>query len=416
MKYQAKIDNFDLEIEALSDSFDKSIARHEYPYRNGAELQNMGSGPKTVRLRVYFSEDRYDEHVEFEEYVRTHAEFVLVHPVTGFMTGEIEHVSVSYDTDATETVTVDLTFVEKTNDVQPVIASNLLPTVDKLYLETFEEQKLTLVDDLTEELGSEGQVVADLETGAFESTGLSTQGRYFASMLESAVTILNETGTGINPVTSIVGQLDIGDSLAERFLYSLSRAIERIGEESAAGADLPSVFVGRLQRACEDLKNSVEFAFQKTQVAIGAAIYSVVKTGEMFEKDDSARTRLKQQEAAQPFDIEGNYLDPDPQPAIYTIDELENTSALVRQMIQIAIDISRGNSTNLKIAADMLVKHVDKIKLEREKIVVIDVKETLPLHALLMRLEIPFTAAERILAINDIWNPDFVTGKVRVYA
>ncbi|GAC1467386.1 MAG: hypothetical protein PVSMB11_02950 [Desulfuromonadaceae bacterium] len=52
--YAAAIDGIPLEIETLDDQFEVAIARHEFPFKDGALLENMGQKDLTVTILCYF--------------------------------------------------------------------------------------------------------------------------------------------------------------------------------------------------------------------------------------------------------------------------------------------------------------------------------------------------------------------------
>jgi prophage DNA circulation protein len=414
MSLQARLDHFLLDIETLNDEMEKAIAKNEYPYTNGADLQNMGAGPSSTRFRVYFSGARYEEHKDFLAYLGNGSDFELVHPELGVKHGEIEQISANYDPEYVDTVAIDFTFIEQGISTEPAVVNSLAPAVDDLYAETRAEQLEMLKNDLAADLGVEGRVIAGITGPVAEAPGLTIKGRYVADLIEKATAFLNEYGSGTNPHDSIVSLTETEDTLAGRFIYSLSLAVERLGEDAGSVAGTPSLFISRFKSSCAALKNSITFAYGQSQVLVSAAIYAVVMLAKWFEDDDQSRSKAKQLENIEAFDIEGNYLSPDPMPDVYTINELEKTSALAREMIQEALDTNRS-LFSLREAAARLTAHVDITKLERERIETVEVAETLPLHALLLRLGLPATSAERVLTINNFWNPNFITGSVKVY-
>lgn len=414
MSLQARLDHFLLDIETLNDEMEKAIAKNEYPYTNGADLQNMGAGPSSTRFRVYFSGARYDEHKDFYAYIKNGSNFELVHPELGVKHGEIERITINYDSDYVDTVAIGFTFIEQGVTAEPAIVNSLAPAAEDLYVETRAEQVQMISDDLAVEFGAEGRVIAKITGPVAATPGLTINGRFTASELEKAIETLDKIESGIVLPDSIVSLTEANDTLAERFVYSLSRAIERVGESAGSAESTPSAFLTRFKKARDDLKKTLSFSVGQTQLLVGSAIYAVLKLAKYFERDDQARAKAKQLEDVEAFDIEGKFLSPDPMPAVYTINELEKTVALAREMIQDALDLNR-NLISLREAAAMLIAHVDITKLHRERIVIIDVTETLPLHALLLRLGLPASFAERVLTINNFWNPNFITGQVKVY-
>jgi len=298
-----------------------------------------------------------------------------------------------------------------------VVVKALGPAADDLYLETLEDQARVLEEEVTASLGPEGVTVLNQDGNSMlsaMSAQMTLNARYVSSVLESAITYLDGIG-GSNPATSIVQVTEYSTTLSGRLLRSVARAVERVGDAAAAPQVQPSQFIRTFRSGCDSIRRAVASAIVKNQILINAAAFLAVKLAAMFEDDDRAMSRIKQLETAIPFDDDGTYRAPDPVPMAYTADELERTVALAREMIQEALVENRG-LLSLRIIADKLVAHVNTVKLERERMVEIEVSEVLPLHALLLRRGIPAAAAERIAVINDFWCPNFITGKVRVYA
>jgi prophage DNA circulation protein len=71
----------------------------------------------------------------------------------------------------------------------------------------------------------------------------------------------------------------------------------------------------------------------------------------------------------------------------------------------------------LKGMAEQLVEHVSRVKLERQRIRQVTIRQCQPLHLICHNLGLGYEAAERVLAINpQIKNPNFVEGLLNVYA
>ncbi|KAF0145122.1 MAG: mu-like prophage DNA circulation protein [Nitrospirae bacterium] len=100
---------------------------------------------------------------------------------------------------------------------------------------------------------------------------------------------------------------------------------------------------------------------------------------------------------------------------LLTINEIEKSLAEARSYIQEAIDASRGIDSLKKMAAALL-DHANNIKLEREKIIKVEEDVPIPLHLVCLKHGLPYNDAERILAINSIKNPNFVSGEISIYA
>lgn len=159
--------------------------------------------------------------------------------------------------------------------------------------------------------------------------------------------------------------------------------------------------------------SSPSASFSKT-TKIGGAAHIALQVAYSYKADEERRTARKRVEGKAVFDALGNYTAPDysatdPQPM--TVRELESSLVTVRGLLQDAVVLSR-QSSSLKRQALQLQTHVGTIKLEREKTVRVRLDNTLPLHIVCLMHGLPYSAADRLLAINNIRNPNEVSGEI----
>lgn len=100
---------------------------------------------------------------------------------------------------------------------------------------------------------------------------------------------------------------------------------------------------------------------------------------------------------------------------LLTINEIEQMLAETRSYLQEAVDESRGMESLKKMAA-LLLDHANAVKIEREKIVKVEIENRMPLHLICLKYGLPYNYADRLRAINKIRHPNFVSGEVAVYA
>jgi len=100
---------------------------------------------------------------------------------------------------------------------------------------------------------------------------------------------------------------------------------------------------------------------------------------------------------------------------VMNIREIEETLFLSREAIQEAVELTRQNQL-LKKMAELLLYHVNEIKLERERIMMVNIDNVIPLHLVCLKYGLPYHAAERIMAINTIKKPNFTFGRQSIYA
>ena len=107
-----------------------------------------------------------------------------------------------------------------------------------------------------------------------------------------------------------------------------------------------------------------------------------------------------------------------------TVRELERSLAIVRGDVSATITNIRidDNSENAVIVSDLktmsrqLTDHVDDIKLERDRMVTVQLDNPLPLHLVCLRYGLSYQYAARLMAANNIIRPNFTSGEIVVYA
>lgn len=427
--YPAQLNGFDLEIETIEDAIEKAIVRHEYPYKNGALLEDMGQKARTIKIPCYFWDDgadhtTYDDHFDFLDHLDDLEIVELVHPKYGPMRGCIESVAVHHD-DRTRFAKIDIAFVEGLiEDTDDTAGSDVEASGEEAYNDSIAEQQQEFADDVTEALGTASasilSKVLDPALGIVEQfTGVTTQARNYLKTVETYVATLEGTLNAIaNPANSLTSFLNYGTSLPGRVIGSVARCLERYallyqGQQTAPSRFADSMSQGQAQLA------AVSGAFAKT-TTIAAASHTALQVAYLYKQDETVRTAQKRNERVRAFDVLGNYTRPgsgasaiDPQPM--TVLDLETSLATVRGMLQEAITLSRQN-TSLKRQALSLQTHVNSIKLEREALTRVQLANPLPLHLVCLKYNLPYGVAERLLSINTIRNPNEVSGEVAIYA
>lgn len=432
--YPAELDGFALEIETTDDAFEKAIVRHEYPFMNGALLEDMGRKARIVKFRCYFWDDgadhaTYDTHIELVKHLASQEISELVHPKYGPLRGCVESMSVRHD-DRDRTAEIDVTFVEGLiEDGGDTRHDDVEAGAEEAYNDGIEDQKKEFADDVKDALGPEGQGILDRvldpAKGIVEQfQDVSTKARNYLKTVESYVGTMEATlNTIANPANSLVSTINYGTNLPGRVIGSVSRVVERYALLYDSLKTAPARFVNSMTFGLKGLSNA-SGKFSKTTTS-AAASYTALQTAYIYKADETLRVAQKKSEGLRAFDVVGNYTAPEVATAgaaattapetTMTVNELESSLAAVRGSLQEAIDLSRQN-TSLKQQALQLQTHVNSIKLEREKITRVLLDNPMPLHLVCLRYGLPYNAAERLLTINSIRNPNCASGEVSVYA
>lgn len=441
--YPAQLDGFALEIEitGIGDDIEKAIVRHEFPYRNGALLEDMGQKARVVKFRCYFWDDdgadhaTYDTHKELKKHLDSMEKSELVHPKYGPMKGSVESMAIRHD-DRDRMAEIDITFVEELiEEVTSASRADIEAGAEEAYNNSIAEQKQEFGDDIVSALGAEARGILDKELdpakGILEQFGeVSVTARNYLKDVESFVGGMEATlNTVANPANSLVATINYGTTLAGRVIGSVARCVERYAQLYDSLTGSPARFIDSMIFGTKALSKAMaafgattgaagrpatSATFSKT-TAIAGASHTALQAAYLYKVDQDQRVAQKKAESVQAFDAMGNYTAPDPVAPAMTVAELENSLAQVREYLQEAIDLSR-QMTSLKEQAVQLQIHINNIKLEREKIVRVQLDNPMPLHLVCLRHGLPYSAAERVLAINAMRNPNFASGEVDVYA
>lgn len=145
---QASFKGVNFDVIAVDESFEKSIAEHSYPFLNGADLEDLGLEPQTVKLQaVCFGEGYYIEYKKLLAAIQQRGADVLMHPVRGRMPNMIlVSANLRHDAENINYVALDLTFRENV-PMKPIFVfeHSLLAKIDR-YLNLADQYVADLVE------------------------------------------------------------------------------------------------------------------------------------------------------------------------------------------------------------------------------------------------------------------------------
>jgi len=444
--YPAQINGIPLQIESIDDTFEKSIVRHEFPYRDGALLEDLGQKARLVKFRCYFWDDgaaeiifsdgtssgggnyTYNDHIELLNLLANQSLFSLVHPKYGTIKGCVESVSVKHD-DRQMLAEIDLTFVENLRTVIDEVAYEEVLTAIEVAVQKAQDQQQ---EELAQELADEG---LDTETELDEEMSLLDQVKagtaYLRDLTKGLDAMIGKAEGTLNeimqPVNSLISTINYAANLPGRILGPITKAVERVAKLYTSIIGFPDRFSRNLRFELNKLIKSFEVfggsskgskkarAIMVKHLKIASAQILVLELAASYKADQQARAALTATEGAAAFDSNGNWLNPDQPPAVATVNELEASLVTSRDMLQEAIDLARSISA-LRDMALALLNHVNRIKLDRENMVAVELDNPMPLHLICLRYGLSYGAAERILSVNPtVVNPNAATGEVLVY-
>ena len=400
-----------LEMETIEDTFSKAIAQYEYPYADGADLEDMGQKAHTLKIRCYFWDDEeqetYGDHIELINSLEGKELIDFVHPKYGLMQVAIESIAIEHN-DLRRTAQLDIALIEQMqDDTEPAADTSVLSSSEQAYIDGQDQQQDKLSSDIKNKVpaadgGAVGKTL-DADKGLLEQVQeYSNITRSFVGGVEgyisTAEAVVNQV---VSPVNSLQATIIYAENLPGRILGSITGAVEKVALLYTSLRDFPNIFMSRLDDAFTDLQDSFltfgNDTVMNDHLKIACAQRIALEAAAIYADDEQA------------------FVDADPDIQIMNIRELEETLAIVRARLEAAIAIAR-DMDSLKQTAENLLNHVNTVRLEREKMIAVTLDNPMPLHLVCLKYGLPYTDAERLLRVNHIRQPNFTKGEVLVYA
>jgi len=437
--------SFDLDIETLEDNFEKVIVRHEFPYLDGAMLDDMGQKARMVRVRCYFYNERYDEHKTLLEHLETteKGSFELTHPAYGLLKGSVESIITRHD-ERQKTAEIDLTFVEgrlNKTETTYVNKGDVDWSTEEDFIAGQDELTSELESDIFNTLGSEASSILDvpidetLGTYFEQFNGLSTTARNWVKAADKYVSTLKATlNTIANPANGLISAINYATNLPGSILGALAKTVERYVILANEATSSPAMFLASLKSGIDELVEASGTTFGKytssgtdevvatsgttfaKYTRIAGAQRQAVELGAVLKSDDAKAKAQARAAKVRSFSTLGVLLKSEASlDRALTVGEIEQSLAAVREDLQTAIDSARSMAT-LKSMALTLMSHVIDVKIERDRLIKKEVDNATPLHLICLKYGLPYNTAEQLLTVNRIRHPSFTCGEVNIYA
>jgi len=420
-RFQAQLDGFDLDLETVEDSFENSVVEHEFPFQDGAKLEHMGQRARRITFRVYFLGDSYPTHENFLAHCGVDRLNEFIHPEYGTIWGRIKSASI-HKSDLISAAEIDVSFVEEIQqDREPEFRPRPLARTTVAFGSGQAQLMTAYSDSLRTTFGARAAEILSFELDfdipiVDQIAGASWFVRTLAKSIDGVLGQFESAATSIsNPATSLITAVKWGSSIPGKVMSTVAKTIERYSLAAQSVASTPQAFLSSFKDGLTAIKAAIEDTAFHPIIDAQASLFGATVVAGYYEIDQGNRERAKALDGMPAFDVHGNYVRSEPQPLVLTVNDLEYSLASMREIIQSAMDSYR-EVTALRDCAEALLQHAKVVKLDRERIVTIDVSGPIPLHALCLQRGLPYTYADRIMAINpQIKNPSFVDGLVRVY-
>lgn len=407
--------SYSLIVKVLASSIVQSLQITEYPDRNDSTVRSMGFLSPVHRLTCYFINETYEDYPLFlaDLYKSKNEIITLDHIDIGTIQGQIKLIDPRIN-EKKYTVELDIEFIQA-GEYKP-------PTVKYSPSDVFDNALKAAMKGISRLAGQ----ISD----ATDLSGLTSE-------INSTINTFDAMLGSISaPAVQLSAAIDFGESLAGRFMSSVSGVAEKysklygqvknalsfVSQMSSASQELIDSISGDL--SSEMLKESAQIMFTQITATGYANILEIegdnLQSQINIESEPSvdADGALKIATTGVPeIDDDGILIEKEIE--IITMDTSIDTLNLLLTELQNSIGVARNDIPELLETAVILKGIVYDILLSSEQIITVIVPSDLPLYIILLQNNLPYKYDKRILALNPhIWNSNFITKgtELKIYA
>ncbi|GJL37214.1 hypothetical protein TUM17576_40340 [Enterobacter hormaechei] len=241
------------------DSVQRDIAQHEYPYKNGANIEDLGEKPRSLQCQAVFFGDDYETRMQaFIAALDKRGQGELIHPVFGSMPDMQCYVyQVNHEADNPDYCTIDIQFLQSGLDVKFYARDWPLSQADAIF--------------------NKAQAILDNASALLENAmkPLRTLRSYMARVKALGVTALNMVAVLRSDITGFISSTTDFVNFPGAFLTDLQSAL---GLQSTAASS--SVSSDSVVYSSTPAVVMADWAAIKTQADSVAALPASLVTGE----------------------------------------------------------------------------------------------------------------------------------------
>jgi prophage DNA circulation protein len=130
----ASFRNVKFDVMKITDSGAHAIAQHEYPYLDGADIEDMGLKPHSTKMTLVFFGERYEDDLQaFLKAYLTPGKNELIHPVLGALQNmQPQDFAIQHDAERPDYCEVEVAWIEATTGNEFFIKEFPLSKVDEI--------------------------------------------------------------------------------------------------------------------------------------------------------------------------------------------------------------------------------------------------------------------------------------------
>ncbi len=419
-RFISYIDDLQISLEVIGDASANTYAEYEYVDNDGSEFESTGGKGKRFQARAWFSRKNYTDWQRFE-IIAEQKEIVhdLIHPSRGLIRVRILSWNINHD-DRERLAIIDIVFAEQLQgDFEDKISPLIVPQLQDLFSTGQQAAIDSLAGSMVASFGAAASALVSRVLDPLQNITAQFQDqtyviRQYVAEVEQQVNAIEGLLTDIEqPANTLISTIDYGTSLPGRVIGAIAATVDRYGTLVQKSVSAPYATLQSFYNGLTALRDAAGGLFP--QVDIIRAQAGALLCADLYKTDNENRGVALTIEKTPLWTDDGEYLGAPVRPDVMSVNDLERTLYLVRSYLQQAIDHDRSIEEHAAMAAALL-RHVNVIKLERERIVNITVGTSIPLLLLCHSRGLGYRAAERVMTINpDIKNPSFVQGSVAIY-
>ena len=418
---------WDLKLVSIGDEISHAIAETTYPYKNGADLEDMGVNPEVFRFSCIITNEDYDKNYSalrnwFLSYFPEPIE--LYHP---------DHDTILYGypknfSEATDRRKryAEFNFDFEIANLQDETQAFTDPT-DVIYDETVEVNNEVQIAVATEmqkvgvpDIKGDDWSLGDILNAVFEYWGvIADTARTFIDGMNQvigiATGIIDQVKTTVDAISSSIDYIgSMSGKLTECFQKccdSFTTLARKISGSSRSKTEALAADLGEMLDSMQ--RQGIPDVLYAAFATIAAATLAN-ETANHISDDEKRMGESIAAEKVVSDDAEGREIAETKDAYIVTPSDLEDSVATARKFINTVLPVAICPE-RLKKQAATLTDAVLRFKMEYMTTKKVTLQHETPLHKVCLDNGLGYKAAERLCALNAVKNPTFMNGEVLVY-
>jgi|GEM_PF-1813080 len=423
----SKLGPWELDLVSVDGSIAHALAVTEYPFQDGADIEDMGTDPEKYSFECVINGAKFDQEYEairdwflkrFSKPVELfHPDFGTLHGYPGTASFKRNNrkrfASFSFDFTVSGLRPEAQAYLDVKRAADVSVAAINGQVAEKI-AEEMQKQGVPDVEgsdwSLLDKWGAMGAVARSFALGC-----QSTMGK-IGGVLSQIEAPADAISAVIDYTSTLSGTLTKQLQECAEAYTTLARKVDPRNSNENTRSSSKSVIAALIT----DLITSKAVVADSPPVVrdgyttIACATVSR-EAARLVAQDEASLSASIAAEKIQLEDGDGRLL-AEPQPVyLLTPAELEDMLALVRAMIQENLGTSLAPDSIKKMAAD-LMESVRSVKLQYMTTSTVSLTNPMPLHVLCASKGLDYKAADRVAALNGVKNPTFMEGEVLIYA